>query len=893
MITVKFKSLLLTTLCFIFCTTIKAQDNNSNYTGSTVENAEGKTVYLYNIDTHKFLYPGNSNGTTPSLLYNDLGFPLNISKGAMEYHELNDDYEDICDNGSTVYKKISTPIFNANGNTLGIESKENSTGVDNDIIFLNSDEANGNRWLIEKVGEDASSNIYTIRIFDTKDRKYHLLKAMHNDGNTDADKTTNTKVGSVAQDIPYGLDYHFTASDLTEYRTRGFTIYDTYVSGNINASVDKSHLDKTGSYVTNCNSIDEEFSLFDDNDNTFYAPVGKYDFTLTYIPTEGINSFDVELRTQDYDGEQPYYTHTFNDIDASGDGTEVSKAKTVHCCFNVQTEWTTLDITIHGPLDHYDEDNQAVYEPLPNIVSYSITMAPDQPTDDNTLQYARWQIVTKDEILNKLKAENTKQFGGEEGNADATFLMKDQGFTDGDEDKWETDGSATYTKGTFTDGEKVMYTNARISGTGNVYQDVEVPNTGVYQFDAYGFSKGNATNMYYQYATGTDEWSDVQATKPLATLADETLANEESAGTEFYNESVLGNGSTYKSTLMVYVPRNAAKDADGNYKIRIGFNKANDATDDYTAVDDIHLHYKGQSAFVLDGDWNDDKMEAAIAGANEESGSGVPVYIKRKFWQSAWNPVVLPVSVTGDQVKAIFGDNVYVATPYGLVNDNNKTIMRFDLLNDNSKDLVANNYYLIYTSATPQGVTSLPYFQKSTDGKYTLEGQDALNDGNEYFYLGNIDINSNQLQTSIAEMQDGDKNANGASFVSQCKKDGEKVKVVGGYANFEMPDKSYVFTNKNRFLHYLAGKTSTMGAFKFYVGAEDNSTSSAKEGLQMSVYDGTATGIKDISTTDNGNVGPGNGIVYNLSGERVAEEGNTDRLPAGIYIINGRKFIKK
>lgn len=70
-----------------------------------------------------------------------------------------------------------------------------------------------------------------------------------------------------------------------------------------------------------------------------------------------------------------------------------------------------------------------------------------------------------------------------------------------------------------------------------------------------------------------------------------------------------------------------------------------------------------------------------------------------------------------------------------------------------------------------------------------------------------------------------------------------------------------------------------IGAFRAYI--KGVSAASAKVFLS----DGTATGISGISTDGT----RGDGQVYNLAGQRV----NADSLPAGIYVRNGKKFIKK
>ena len=60
------------------------------------------------------------------------------------------------------------------------------------------------------------------------------------------------------------------------------------------------------------------------------------------------------------------------------------------------------------------------------------------------------------------------------------------------------------------------------------------------------------------------------------------------------------------------------------------------------------------------------------------------------------------------------------------------------------------------------------------------------------------------------------------------------------------------------------------------------------------VFDGETTGI--YGTTDDTTDGAADGAVYNLQGQRVADRLDDSvrrQIPAGVYIVNGRKVIVK
>ena len=66
------------------------------------------------------------------------------------------------------------------------------------------------------------------------------------------------------------------------------------------------------------------------------------------------------------------------------------------------------------------------------------------------------------------------------------------------------------------------------------------------------------------------------------------------------------------------------------------------------------------------------------------------------------------------------------------------------------------------------------------------------------------------------------------------------------------------------------------------------STSSITDGNE-----GETTGIEDLIINADGELIPANCRVYNINGQLVSEDANTfQSLPSGIYIINGKKYIK-
>lgn len=547
----------------------------------------------------------------------------------------------------------------------------------------------------------------------------------------------------------------------------------------------------------------------------------------------------------------------------------------------------------------------------PNITQFSIVLS----RLDN-LKYARWQLVTYNDLVAKLKNENADLYGGTA--ADATFLLKDQGFTRNIEKSksWDIDNSgegdnADFIKNTIGDvADNGMYWNARITGKGKIYQDIDVPMYGVYQFDAYGFYKGSPTQMYYQYAKelnadGTVKtWSEVLGKTPLVNDESQTYTDRSTditTGQMFYNESVLGDNKTHLNTQFVYVPQDAATNSKGEYRIRIGFDKTANADGDYTAVDDIHLHYTGKAPFIINDDWTQDELEAQLKDDDREN---IPIWIKREFWPKKWNAVVFPVSVSTTTLRAMFGDGVEVASPYGL-DDKDPMLIRFTPipLNSGSIAIEAGKFYIVRPSQLV-GSNHVMNLKKNADGTYTPEDQKIVNPTSSYdiryYNLGNHNIKD--VQKTVPNLDVNTANFHAASKNTNIEHN--TIEFHGSYTKTKAPARSYVFASDGNMYH-LATEHDLNG-FRFFIVDIDKAKSTSSKGITIgSLSDdldavlasfeknnGEATGIKDIDTpTDRNRFG--NGDVYDLSGRRVATDGKTDNLPSGVYIMNGRKFVKK
>lgn len=107
----------------------------------------------------------------------------------------------------------------------------------------------------------------------------------------------------------------------------------------------------------------------------------------------------------------------------------------------------------------------------------------------------------------------------------------------------------------------------------------------------------------------------------------------------------------------------------------------------------------------------------------------------------------------------------------------------------------------------------------------------------------------------------------------------ENGQLVGTYKSMEAIENSYVLQkHDDRVAFYLVNNTKpTVKPFRAYIKPQ---STNAKQFIKV-VFDGEATGIKEI-TSDNTKA-----EIFDLSGRRVT------KAQKGVYIINGKKVIKK
>lgn len=252
--------------------------------------------------------------------------------------------------------------------------------------------------------------------------------------------------------------------------------------------------------------------------------------------------------------------------------------------------------------------------------------------------------------------------------------------------------------------------------------------------------------------------------------------------------------------------------------------------------------------------FNDDQTNTITA---TEAGHVAKVTVNRKMTAGIWTTCVLPFSLNVHQVDAIFGDT------YKSGNVNGTQILYFDRV-ENGKVYFVRHAYNTIVAGKPflikptKDVTSINTAEVTDYPYVTIENTEPANWCSDNYYTW---ASSYSYGMTVKE---------GDGFIS---KDG-------------------LFKN-------FVGKDGTLKGFRGYLKRLGTQTGAKPMMLQVvnsSNVDGNngeTTGIEDLIIDADGQLMPANGKVYNINGQLVSEDANSfQSLPSGIYIINGKKYIK-
>lgn len=240
------------------------------------------------------------------------------------------------------------------------------------------------------------------------------------------------------------------------------------------------------------------------------------------------------------------------------------------------------------------------------------------------------------------------------------------------------------------------------------------------------------------------------------------------------------------------------------------------------------------------------------------------VTLNRTFYKNYWNAICLPYSINRRQIEKVFGDGTMVVL-MNYIDTSKKKVMFIEHAN---QDIIAGYPYLIFptkkndtdkkdhspiigiTTRATFGEANSPLFSVGTDGiTYTGPMQsDAL------VFKGTF------IKTKLNE---GSYVVTNKGVLSRIPKDETEIK----------PYRSYIYFNRvNTNAKAISLQSMNVNGFE---NDEDNTT-----GIENLLFE---SGILTHSAD-----------VYSIDGQLVRSKAlNFNGLPKGVYIVNGKKYVKK
>lgn len=462
---------------------------------------------------------------------------------------------------------------------------------------------------------------------------------------------------------------------------------------------------------------------------------------------------------------------------------------------------------------------------------------------------------------------------------------------------------------------------------GVIYQDVVIKAPGSYIIECKGYSttkKAKIFASWFDKKGGTEDKALLHQNvfnqvSYMSKAEQEKLhvseQNMDYAGKNFYGQR------KYINTVLVQVP-DTKKQSDGNYGIiRFGLiigddqndTKVDAAANEWTVFDDFRLLYASDEKsadLILD----EDRKDLSYLKDCSNTYKNTVLHLNKTFVQDKWNSFVLPVELNRYQFRQAFGANARLAKLHALTSSEiqfQTVDMDAKTMTDNAVVLDAYTPYIIFptkihtdnTKASPAYKATLRYRNAPS------ETQDVVVKANHY------DIPNVTFKTNSANENDLS-NMNTDTWVSTTKgysTDGSMV-AYGTFARTfgtdATQDENGVYNFNNNY-DIIGGRDNLIGCYFFdrgnlYYSSKDRVRGlrgfscwfkpvDSSEHTKLNLYiDGVAngtTGIDEVAFGDEEPTGKATKGIYNMNGQLVSNGSDTTNLPAGMYIVNGKKCV--
>ena len=360
------------------------------------------------------------------------------------------------------------------------------------------------------------------------------------------------------------------------------------------------------------------------------------------------------------------------------------------------------------------------------------------------------------------------------------------------------------------------------------------------------------------------------------------------------------NVNTFDASVKVYVsPTNEAETPYETLSFGIQVGSAADESQDadadaWTCFDNFKIEYLGTppNVLILDEDQTDGGYIKAQAQDDNKTLQKSVVYLHRTMNPGTWNSLVLPINLNVGQVKSIFGDQVHISEFKGANDKNHPQRIIFDPITANRNDpdaiaIEAGKLYLVKPTADGGMPTGQPE-------KTFIYGDKTISVTNYYTIVGvTFKQKKDVKDINYSARVEGTKGSEEYGTAQQVQFVGTYVKC---FDTNNIPAKSYVLNGNNKggtagLWYYRTVETNTKG-FRGWLETIGDRPSKVFEYEIEGVVEqvnGNATAIDGIEAAQQHNAN-----IYNLNGQLVRQGAtSTEGLPSGLYIVGGKKLVVK
>lgn len=464
---------------------------------------------------------------------------------------------------------------------------------------------------------------------------------------------------------------------------------------------------------------------------------------------------------------------------------------------------------------------------------------------------------------------------------------------------------------------------------GVIYQDVEIKAPGSYLIECKGYSTTTKAKIFASWfdKDGKNEDKSLMHQNVLNQVSYMSKAEQEELHVSEQNMDYAGKNfygkRKYINTVLIQVPE--SKDQhDGSYgKIRFGLiigdnknDKTVDADNEWTVFDDFRLLYASNDKgtdLILDEDR--DNLDY-LMNCSSNTYKNTVLHLNKTFTKDKWNSFVLPVSLKRDQFRQAFGANARLAKLSNLTSSE----IQFQTVDmdkdDNAEVLKAYTPYIIFPTKIHTDNTKASPAYKATLTKTNGEQQDVVIKANHYDIPNVTFKTNNENKNDLSQMdtqkwvsnvttQVGGTDGSMAAYGTFARTFGTSHTQnttnadADDYGVYKFDDRdiisgrddlkgSYFFDKGN--LYYSEKRVRGLRGFSCWFKPVNSS-----EPTKLNLYiDGVAngtTGIDEVAFGDEEPTGKAAKGIYNMNGQLVSNGSDTTNLPAGMYIVNGKKCV--